>query len=258
MLKLKQMAAALAVVGLASPAWGASFVNGGFEDGTTNGWTTGAGYRAVEYNSALTPANYLPGGTRYNAAYNNHSAVVTQGIAPHTDGNLKQVYSGTYSFRAEDIFTGGYASAITQTVTNYTDANIYFAWAAVLQGAHGAEDAATFILTLRNDTTGTELVRRQYNAASGGGGVDTRFTLSSDNFYYTDWQIESLDVSQFSGDTFTLSLLAADCQQTGHAGYVYLDGFGAAPPPPGGVPVPGGLALLGAGALALGFARRKA
>ena len=95
---------------------------------------------------------------------------MTPGNDPNVGSLLNRVYSGNYSYRAEDTTYGGYASAITQTVTNWTDNNIFFAWAAVLEGAHGTNDAATFILTLHDDTTSTDIVKRQYNAASGGGG----------------------------------------------------------------------------------------
>jgi hypothetical protein len=242
----------------AAPAMAAGFTNGGFEDGNTTGWTTGSGYRANINNPSLVPSQFLPGGSEYNSALN-HSAVVGAGVMAHTEGTLQQVYSGNYSFRAEDLVTGGYASAITQTVTNYTDPNIFFAWAATLEGAHGVNDAATFKLVLTNVTTGTELVNRTYNAASGGGGVDSRFTLGSDGFYYTNaWQIEQLDVSAFSGDTFELTLLAADCQQTGHQGTVYLDGFGAVTPPPVvGVPEPETYALMLAGLGLVGWVARR-
>jgi PEP-CTERM motif len=235
----------------------AQFVNGDFETGNASGWTTGSsGYRANLDNSQLNPATFLPGGLLYNTSPV-HSAIVTPGPDPNVGSLLNSVYSGNYSYRVEDTTFGGYASAIKQTVTNWKDNNIFFAWAAVLEGAHGTNDAATFILTLHDDTKNIDIVKRQYNAASGGGGVDQRF-LTSGNYFYTPWQVEQLDTSAYINDTLTLSLLAADCQPTGHAGYVYLDGFGnVTPPPVTGVPEPATMILLGLGLAGLATLRKK-
>jgi PEP-CTERM motif len=257
-MRLRAFAAAAAAALVCLPA-SAQFVNGDFETGNATGWTSGTGSRAPVTNANLNPADFLPGGSRYNANLT-HSAVVGQGVMQHTDGNLNQVYSGSYSYRAEDLAIGGFASAVTQRVNNYSDPNIFFAWAAVLEGAHGTNDAATFTLVLRDETLGTDIVRRTYNAASSGGGVDSRFALSTDGFYYTtQWQVEQLTLDAASlGHDISLTLLAADCQPTGHEGVVYLDGFGSvAPPPVPGVPEPETYALMLAGLGVVAFARRR-
>ena len=61
------------------------------------------------------------------------------------------------------------------------------------------------------------------------------------------------------GDTFTLTVLGSDCPYGGHGGYVYVDGFAPVIVPPGGVPEPATLTLMGAGSLllALGLRRRS-
>lgn len=260
-MKLKLSMVALAAMAAVSSAQAAGFVNGGFEDGNFNGWTLGGGYRAGVNNPGLNPTDFLSGGSLYNATIaNGHSAIITKGtVDPRVGAAIGDLTYGNtnYSARVEDTTNGGYASVLTQTVANYTDANIFFAWKAVLLGAHGVNDAATMIIKLTDLTTNTVVVSREYNAASGGGGVDPRFSVLSGNYYTPQWQIEQLAIdSSLSGHTFELSVLAADCQPTGHWGYVYLDGFGNVTPPPG-IPEPGSLALAGLALAGAAAARRR-
>ncbi|WP_309646680.1 PEPxxWA-CTERM sorting domain-containing protein [Phenylobacterium sp.] len=248
-------AALLSVIGVAGTASADSFVNGGFENGTASGWTSTGGYRGNITNANLDPGDL--GGVA------NRSAVVgTAYVDPNVGAALGgAVYSGNHSFRVEDTINGGYGSVLTQTVNNYTDANIFFAWKAVLEGAHGTNDAATMIITLKDLTTNTTLITRQYNAASSGGGIDARFSLLNGNYYTPQWQIEQLAIGPgLSGHNFQLSVLAADCEPTGHFGYVYLDGFGAVTPPPvipGGIPEPSTWAMMIMGFGLAGSALRR-
>ncbi|SRR5579884_306852 len=238
-----------------------TFKNGNFETGDATGWTIGGGNRAGVSNSSINIPDFLPGGSLYNATVaSTHSSIVTPGLDSNTGNKLNRVYSGNYSWRVEDTTYGGYASVISQSVNNYTDPQIFFAWAAVLEGAHGPDDAATVKILLTDNTKGDSLVSRQYNAGTTGSGVDARFNYeSSTNYYWTPWQIEQITLpASRIGDNFTLSVLAADCEPTGHVGYAYLDGFGAVLPPPATAPEPASLSLVGASlAGAFFYVRRK-
>jgi hypothetical protein len=260
-MRMNYVVGALAALTAMSSAQAAGFINGGFDDGTTTGWTIGGGYRNSVLNNALTPALILPGGSLYNAGIaSSHSQVINAGAVDVNVGAAlgDLTYGGTaHSLRVEDTTFGGYASVAVQRVNNYTDPDIFFAWKAVLLGAHGVNDAATMIITLKDLTTGTTLITRQYNAASGGGGVDPRFSLLGGNYYTAAWQIEQLTIdASLTGHDFELSVLGSDCQPTGHWGYVYVDGFGNVAPPPG-VPEPGTLALAGLALAGLAAARRR-
>lgn len=240
-----------------------TFTNGGFETGNFSGWTLGAGYRGNTFDNALTTAQLLPGGSLYDASYLNHSAVITSSYVDPNVGNLlgSTVYSGNYSARIEDTTIGGYASVVSQTVANYTDPNIFFAWKAVLEnGGHTANESAEMLIELTDNNTGQVVIRRQFNAGASGVGIDNRFASTSDLFYTPTWQVEqlTLDASQL-GDSFTLSVLGADCEPTGHTGYIYLDGFGAIAPPIDltSVPEPASFMLLGLGALGATMLRRR-
>ncbi len=256
-MKKQLLAGVVAMLGLTGMAHADGFYNGGFEAGTTGGWTTGGGYRAG-VNNNMQPSQFLPGGS-LNSDNGSRGAVIDSNYVDPNLGALlgSTVHSGNYSYRAEDTTSGGYATAISQQVSNYTDANIYFAWKAVLEnGGHQEYESALMKLTLTDDTTGQLLISRSYNAGFSGSGVDSRFSKEGDLFYTPSWQVEQLSIDQsLSGHSFTLSLLAADCQPTGHTGYVYLDGFGAVTPP---VPEPTTYGMLLAGLGLLGYiARRK-
>jgi len=151
---------------IASPAFAGTFVNGGFENADFTGWTQGAGYWNGYW--PMNPSDFLSGGQYYNMAYN-ASAVVTPGPDPIVGSLLNQVYNGSYAARVNDWYNNYSVSVISQTVTNYTDPFIYFAWAAVLQSSHGPTDSDNFTLQLIDETTHTALVNLSYNSATNGG-----------------------------------------------------------------------------------------
>lgn len=256
---MKKSALFLAISALASgSALAATFTNGGFETGDLSGWTQGggcwgytgcAGGVGISYTGgALPTAPQYAGGTPNNTIMNAGTFDPITG-AP-------TVYNGNHSVRVNDSINNWSVSTISQSVTNYTDNDIYFQWNAVLEASHGLNDSDYFSLTLTDDTTNTVLLTRSYSSASAPG-TFTQFG----NWYSSGWQLEHIDLVALNavGHDFTLSLLASDCPYGGHAGYVYLDGFAPTivPPGPNPTPEPATLAMLGLGLVGMAAARRR-
>ena len=257
---MKRILMVFALVAVFStPAWASSFVNGGFESGTFAGWTQGSGFWNGTW--PIDPTLYRPGGSQYNAGAN-ASGIVTPGLDPNTGNQLNRVFAGNFSARINDDNNNNSISTIFQQVLNYTDPDMFFEWAAVLESSHTSTDSDNFTLRLTDDTTHLTVLQRSYNSADNGSIFNRYSSPFFGDIFWTPWQIEHIDIAGLGlqGHNFTLELLGSDCPYGGHWGYVYLDGFAAVvvPPGDGSTPEPATLVLLGTGLMGLAIRARKA
>lgn len=252
---------------LAAPSF-ADFINPGFEQGTFNGWSKGGG--TWQENSGTGTVTYNPTGDPGKSAIISGASKMD----PLTNNQLHEVFSGNYSARVNNSDSGYHYSTLSQAVT-WTDDNLYFAWAAVLQepsNQHPASAAPNFSIRVYDSTKDAVLYSEHFDVynppnitgfqwnegATDGGGT----------WRYSDWIVVHMDTSAYKGDLITLSMTAADCGWGGHGGYAYLDEFSPTAPTPNPgvttfdvtlneVPEPASMALMTLGAAFL-LKRRRA
>jgi len=260
MKKLITILAAGCLMAATTPAF-ALFTNGGFEDGNFNGWT-------LQYGNVINDtANPQWGNTPYGTVTPRIiSAANTVALNPNQT-TVVNPYNGTYMAKINDINGNYHATRISQTDTvQSTDLTktLYVNWGAMLVDPfHPSYDQPFFsIKVLKNNNTLSPIGSFSANASNASAPGSGWAVAGSDGYGSALWYKAgqyTLDLSTFNtGDTITIDMFVADCGQSGHGGYAFLDGIGTEyVAPPNTVPEPSTFALIGLGLAGLGLARRR-
>ncbi len=161
-------------------------------------------------------------GTAYTPA---KSAVVQRTDTDSYVGNLfPLVNNGNYSLRINNYDNNDHVSTATQTATIPTIAlpTLKFAWAAVLQDAGHSIPEQPYVQVLVKDITANKILYYK-RFANGDPTYSGWITSPISGWSLIPWQTVSLDVSNSKGNQVMISVTGADCTQSGHGGYVYLD-----------------------------------
>lgn len=230
------VAACLLACAGASPA---VFTNGGFEQNSLAGWTVAGGFNP---GLAGTPP-FTGASVQITPGAPGPASVVGAGADPRAPGiTLPRV--GQYTAKINDEATGARLTTLSQTDT-ITSADIdpadglphlRFSFAPVLDDpSHLPEEQPYFYVVVRNVADNSVLFEQF--AYSGQPGVT--FLQGTGNWKYLPFQnVDAVLPLSAVGQQISLTVIGADCSLSGHAGYVYVDGFGSAPVGGGGTPPP--------------------
>lgn len=166
------------------------------------------------------------------------SAIVQSGLDPIANTarsldpnqpvpNLNMVRFGKYAARINDSANGTRISRVTQEAMVPSTGNpvIHFNWAAVLEDVgHAASQQPYVDIKITDLTDG--VVLKQYHFYA----YDPLYTGWQSYAATQDapwraipWQTVDFPVKAYAGHTLQLQVEAADCANSGHGGYVYLD-----------------------------------
>jgi hypothetical protein len=208
----------------------AAFTNGGFESGDLTGWTEDA---------SLKTAGITVGPPAYYNTTAGPSNDLTYAVGAGADANvgISTTYSGSYAavinYEGDwyNLNTLSQSAAVDDTTDLKADGNYhyYVAFAPVLDtGGHSAEDQPFVNVSMKNGST--EIFNQfSYPADGNPNWIHDGAVGSADDAYHMPWQVYDIAFPSgvlVDGDTLSLAVTSAGCNQSGHWGYTYLDDFG--------------------------------
>jgi hypothetical protein len=208
----------------------AVFTNGGFEQNSFAGWSIGGGG-----NPGLAGVEPFNGASVQIAPGAAGPASVVGALTDPRAPAIVLPRVGSHTAKINDEATGARLTTLNQ-VDTITAADIdpsdgrphlRFSFAPVLDDpSHAPHEQPYFYVVLRN-TADNSVLFEQF-AYSGQPGVT--FQQGTGSWKYLPFQnVDAVLPASAVGQQVSLTVIGADCSLSGHAGYVYVDGFGSAP-----------------------------
>ncbi len=182
-----------------------------FEMGDFTGWTCQVG----------TNNGYPAGGWSGTAPVVNRHTIETGGNDPYGGFPKLAPGGGNYSVRLGNNSTGAQAEQLIFTfVVGPQDTNFIYKYAVVFEDpGHSWEDQPYFEMKIYDGSN--HIIPCSYQQYVAGGNIPG--FQSNGDVRYKPWTTVGINLSPYVGQTLTIVVTSADCSQSGHFGYGYID-----------------------------------
>ena len=192
--------------------------NSGFEIGDSTSFS----YTSQRFSSSWSIYNNFPT-TGVSPSPNGIIEIVDNSQNDNIIPTLPRVRSGNYAVRLNNSADGNYDVSRMTRLFDVQQNNLTFNYALVLQDPDHGDNLNPYYHCIVTTLSGTKVFERKIVANRNNTQVFK--TAQNGAVVYTDWLCESIDVSQYLGQTLRIELIVGDCGQGAHWGYAYFDNF---------------------------------
>lgn len=196
-----------------------------FENTNYNGWNL---YKGMNLNSLSAPSSVTTytnqSITGVNTPTPNHCLINGGSLTdPTTSLSITSPYGSNNVVRVNHIGTGAEVGILEkQIAVSVTQPYVNFSYFVIFENAgHTHSDQPYFRLNVL-DATNTAIPSASLHIVAGTSSVNPGF-IQTGNWFYKPWTPVAIDLTAYAGQTVTLQFIAADCIQSGHGGYAYVD-----------------------------------